>query len=597
MGEIFISFFLNGLIISTFSILTILLIRNWMKNQIKAQSLNHLWILLFLTLLIPLCPIPLPSLFSAQPQIPELQKEGTTVAIEENQAVMTNEFIKDFSVSVQRIDFSFLNVPLMILWLLGVFVLLSLLLISFFALKRLKAQTQPVEDPNIKALFLSCKKRLGIKRTIDVRYSTETHSPLIFGLFHSVVVIPKKEQSWLTMTDYENIFLHELSHYKNKDLLTNYVMIFFQVIYWFNPLIWIASKRMKADREMACDEAVLQLLYHDKAVVRYGHTMINFASTMQRKLPLTAEFTSGKRQMKERIERIAAFRTKKAYSLKKTVCFYTLTLFILIAQLPFVSALEIGAEETYDFQNESIIERNLSPFFQGFEGSFVLYDEAKNQYVIHNRENGMKRISPDSTYKIYSALFALDAGYIMEEASTLSWDGRNQPFAAWNQDHNLTSALQNSVNWYFQRLDTMAGEEALQTNLQRIHYGNTDTSGGVKDFWNESSLKISPVEQVELLQSFYHHQLGFKKEHTAKVQDALLIESHTGYRLYGKTGTGTINGINKNGWFIGYVETKQTTYFFATNIQDEGEPDGQKAIQITRDILKELGIYESKEAQ
>lgn len=80
---------------------------------------------------------------------------------------------------------------------------------------------------------------------------------------------------------------------------------------------------MKADREMACDEAVLQLLYHDKAVVGYGHTMINFASTIQRKLPLIAEFTSGKRQMKERIERIAAFRTKKHTQLKNSMllCF------------------------------------------------------------------------------------------------------------------------------------------------------------------------------------------------------------------------------------------------------------------------------------
>ncbi|MEK4197979.1 BlaR1 family beta-lactam sensor/signal transducer [Cytobacillus sp. FSL K6-0265] len=594
---IFISFFLNGLIISTFSILTILLIRKWMKNQIKAQSLNHLWILLFLTLLIPLCPIPLPSMFSEQPQIPELQKEGTTIPAEENQSVMTNEIIRDFSVSVQKIDFSILNVPLMILWLLGVIVLLSLLLSSFFALNRLKSQTQPVEDANIEALFLSCKKRLGIKRNIDVRYSTETHSPLIFGLFHSVVVIPKNAQSWLTKKDYENVFLHELSHYKNKDLLINYAMIFFQVIYWFNPLIWIASKKMKGDREIACDEAVLQLLHHHEAVVGYGHTMINFAATMQKKLPITAEFTSGKRQMKERIERIAGFRTQKGYSLRKTVFFYVLTIFILTMQLPVVSALELGKEEKYDFQNEGIIERNLSPFFQGFAGSFVLYDEAKNQYIVHNREKSMQRISPDSTYKIFSALFALDAGYITEQASTLSWDGENQPFAAWNQDHNLASALQSSVNWYFQRLDTMAGEEALQANLQRIHYGNTDTSGGVKDFWNESSLKISPVEQVELLQSFYHHQLGFKKAHTTKVQDALLMESHTGNRLYGKTGTGTINGINKNGWFIGYVETKQSTYFFATNIQDDGEPDGQKAIQITKDILKELSIYESKEAQ
>lgn len=48
----------------------------------------------------------------------------------------------------------------------------------------------------------------------------------------------------------------------------------------------------------------------------------------------------------------------------------------------------------------------------------------------------------------------------------LSWSDENQPFTAWNQDHNLASTLQSSVNWYFQRLDSLAGEETLQEDFE-----------------------------------------------------------------------------------------------------------------------------------
>lgn len=58
-----------------------------------------------------------------------------------------------------------------------------------------------------------------------------------------------------------------------------------------------------------------------------------------------------------------------------------------------------------------------------------------------------------------------------------------------------------------------------------------------------------------------------------------------------------MNGKNINGWFIGYVETKNNTYFFATNIQNEDDSSGSKAGEITLSILKDLGIYNENEGE
>ena len=67
-------------------------------------------------------------------------------------------------------------------------------------------------------------------------------------------------------------------------------------------------------------------------------------------------------------------------------------------------------------------------------------------------EQAEKRISPDSTYKIYDALFALEEGIITPDNSFVAWDGQENPFAAWNTDQTLSSAMASSVNWYFQTM-------------------------------------------------------------------------------------------------------------------------------------------------
>ena len=72
---------------------------------------------------------------------------------------------------------------------------------------------------------------------------------------------------------------------------------------------------------------------------------------------------------------------------------------------------------------------------------------------------------------------------------------------------------------------------------------------------------------------------------------AIKIASTPNGNFYGKTGTGRVNGQDINGWFIGYVETSDNSYYFATNIQSDSNATGKKAFEITSDILKKLHIW------
>ena len=108
----------------------------------------------------------------------------------------------------------------------------------------------------------------------------------------------------------------------------------------------------------------------------------------------------------------------------------------------------------------------------------------------------------------------------------------------------------------------------------------------------ESSLKISPIEQVELLRKLYENSLGFRTKNIDTVKDSILLSSSESGNLYGKTGTGCIDGKDVNGWFVGYVEAPDNTWFFAANIAANDDASGSNAAEITQHILSGMGIWQ-----
>ncbi|MFR5583752.1 MAG: penicillin-binding transpeptidase domain-containing protein [[Clostridium] scindens] len=203
-----------------------------------------------------------------------------------------------------------------------------------------------------------------------------------------------------------------------------------------------------------------------------------------------------------------------------------------------------------------------------------------------------KRISPDSTFKIYSGLFALEEDIIHYDASGQKWDGTTYSFDTWNEDRTLATAMQNSVNWYFQNLDIQLGYQKLYSYYKKISYGNCNLTAGINYYWAESSLKISPVEQVMLLSNLLETAVAFEEEkmlQAIKNSPYLFLILLIG-RLYGKTGTGVVNGQSSNGWFIGFLERGERVYCFATNLQNADNATGSNASEITVEILNSITI-------
>ncbi|HDJ2879342.1 TPA: class D beta-lactamase, partial [Staphylococcus aureus] len=96
----------------------------------------------------------------------------------------------------------------------------------------------------------------------------------------------------------------------------------------------------------------------------------------------------------------------------------------------------------------------------------------KDKYYIYNEKESRKRYSPDSTYKIYLAMFGLDHHIISDKNSRMSWNHKHYPFESWNKEQDLNTAMQNSVNWYFERISNQIPKNYTAAQLKQLNYGN-----------------------------------------------------------------------------------------------------------------------------
>src|SRR5688572_20881037 len=259
---------------------------------------------------------------------------------------------------------------------------------------------------------------------------------------------------------------------------------------------------------------------------------------------------------------------------------------LLLTALLSVSAAEVAAQ-------------NLGRVFGDTKGTFVLCDLKNNRYLRHNPPRARRRFTPASTFKIPNSLIGLETGVVRDADFRISWDrqrypneGRpnTAPFIHWWQDHTLRSAMKYSVLWYYIEVARHVGAERMQSYVTQFRYGNRDTSGGIEQFWRNSSLQISADEQIDFLRRFYSGKLPVSRRSVEIVKDILLLEQRADFRLSGKTGAAPTEKGGTFAWFVGYLERDGNVYFFALNMDGANyEAIRDERINLTKRLLRELG--------
>lgn len=603
MADFGMRFFLCNIFICV--IIGILFLEKYaLKKYLTSRMQFHLWLLLLGMLIVPFLPVRpfrFSQIFLWLNNLKNAGTPGMGAAAETALKINvpgTVKQINDFALSVSSKTPSVIGLILFVIWLGGIFVMAVSAARSSFRLNTLKKSALPLQNQNIRILYHTCLDELNIKRDIPIYSAAFLKSPIITGFLRPRIYLPIHLISDFHITDdgcfdsadMRYILLHELQHYKHNDPLASCLMSIIGILYWFNPLVRYALGEMQGDREAACDASVLKLL-DERDYEDYGNTLINFAEKVSHTpFPFAAGISGTMKQMKKRIIHISSYKRPSVLGKIKGFTAFGIIAVMLLALTPMLSTY---AREQNDYQwnisPEKVSLVDLSAYFGDYQGSFVLYDSECDTWSISDMDYATLRTSPDSTYKIYDALFGLEEKIITPEASLLTWDGTDYPFEAWNRDQDLYSAMESSVNWYFQKMDEQLGASTIQNYVKEIGYGNESICGDLSSFWMQSALKISPVEQVELLTDLYNNSFGFHPENIAAVKASICLFSDD-ISFYGKTGTGRIDGEDVNGWFIGFVETGSNTYFFATNIQNNTNAAGSKAAEITSSIFSDRNL-------
>ena len=597
MDDFMIRFLACNIFIS--GIIGILLIaKRIFKNSLSSRMQYNLWFLLLVLLAVPFIPfrpIGLPQIFSWLGYLRTSPVSGAGTALKK--AAGTNptgntDWMNDFTLSVNSEALSITGYILLGIWIVGIISMIILIIKSFLHLRSLEKSALPLQNKAVRTLYNRCLDEMGIHNTIPVYSTAFLKSPIIVGLLKPCIYLPIHLISDYNESDMRYMLLHELQHYKHHDAIGSFLMNLAGVVYWFNPFVWYALKEMRNDKEIACDTSVLKMLSEDD-YEDYGNTLINFAEKVSlTPFPFAAGLGGNMKQMKRRVLNIASYEKPSSLKRLKGMTAFMLTAVLLLGLAPFISTYAAESSNYHwNDSGENISTRDFSEEFGTYTGSFVLYDLERNYWLVSDKAKATTRIAPDSTYKIYDSLFALEAGIISPDYSLILWDHTTYPFEAWNADQTLQSAMTSSVNWYFQSLDKQLGKSALQSYLDTIGYGNQDISGNLASYWMESTLKISPVEQVELLTALYQNDFDFAPEHIQTVKNSIRLSASDTGTIYGKTGTGCINGEDISGWFVGFVETAGHTWFFATNIKADYSATGSAAAEITMSILSDLQIW------
>lgn len=597
MANFMIRFLICNMFIS--GIIGILLIaKRIFKNNLSSRTQYNLWFLLLGLLTVPFIPLRLvgfPQIISWLASLRNSPTSNAETAMGESVGTTptgNTNWMNDFTLSVNSETPSIAGYIFLGIWVVGILAMILLVIKSSLRLRTLEKSALLLQNSEVRRLYHRCLNEMGITKNIPVYSTAFLKSPIIVGLLKPCIYLPIHLISDYNESDIRYMLLHELQHYKHKDALASYLMTLAGVVYWFNPLVWYTLKEMRNDREVACDTSVLKMLEED-AYEDYGNTLIDFAEKVSlTPFPFAASLGGNMKQMKRRIINIASYEKPTFMKRLKGMTAFMLTAVLLLGLAPFISTYAADNNSyQWNSSSEDISYVDFSTYFGEYEGSFVLYDLGNDSWSIHDMEHATLRVAPNSTYKIYDALFGLEEGIITPDDSLIAWNGETYPFEEWNADQTLQSAMNSSVNWYFQSVDEQLGATSVYNYIQKIGYGNENISGDLSTYWMESSLGISPVEQVELLTKLHNNSFGFAPENINTVKDAIRLSSSDAGTFYGKTGTGRVDGQDVNGWFIGYIKTADNTYFFVTNIGADGGATGTNATEITMSILSDMNIW------
>lgn len=322
-------------IMASILIILITIIRMIAINKLPKKVFIVLWSIVLCRLLIPLF---IPSQISVPPAL-----NGVVDSIADSKLVETlmisplDRMTASIPIQSEKIiEGGYLSsiAPYVLIWLVGFIFMVTFFLVTHLRHLKEYKTALPIDQPFIKQWLSEHSRR------IEIRQSDKIISPLTYGIWRPVILLPKA-MDYTDTTRLKYVLTHELIHIKRFDMLAKYVLVAVLCIHWFNPLVWLMYILANRDLELSCDEAVVRSFGESKKTF-YALALISMAESRSKWVSLYNNFS--KNSLEERI--VAIMKIHKSNLLGA----------ILVITLVLVTMFATSVDSAKDLRNLSLFE-------------------------------------------------------------------------------------------------------------------------------------------------------------------------------------------------------------------------------------------------
>ena len=233
--------------------------------------------------------------------------------------------------------------------LLGLALSLSGLLVAYlgFGLMRVawvSRRARPlIDDPGWAALLRWELRRSGVRRRVDLRMTDSLAVPSTWGLLRPCILVPEEAAGWSNAWR-RDVLVHELGHIQRCDWPLHLAARLACALYWFNPLVWMAQRRLALEAEHACDDRVLQ---SGASGTDYAQRLLDLSRRSTGKLSATAGLLAMARgaRLSRRIDLILDPHQRRSTMKRFEVVFTASLSLLLLVGLGSIQLVEAGSEE------------------------------------------------------------------------------------------------------------------------------------------------------------------------------------------------------------------------------------------------------------
>jgi cell division protein FtsI (penicillin-binding protein 3) len=291
--------------------------------------------------------------------------------------------------------------------------------------RRIAARATPITGIRADAVWRALGGR-GAAPPVAV--SSEIDAPIVVGALAPVVVVPRASADW-SAERWRVVLLHELAHVRRGDLIANLVAQLACSLHWMNPLAWIAARRLRVERELAADDAVLR---DGASATTYAEHLLAIARGVTREAPAALAMAEGTRFEARVVAMLDGNRKRAALGAPRAIALAgVMTAIATVAacvstetaprNLTSGSANAATTAPAGDPSLQAGVEAELDSVMtsQHASGALAVVLDAKTgaPLVIASRGNGDARAPrvTGSTLKPFTFAAALDAGVVDTE--------------------------------------------------------------------------------------------------------------------------------------------------------------------------------------